>query len=183
MGFIFTQGGSHDSSCLCETKLYEKLIEMRDELYRLSYYILGDSAYAVESFLLPLYDNANSRSFGDDFNFYHFSARITVECAFGEIYLRWGVFWKKLTGSLDHSALIIEGAMRLHNFLVDYRDAQTMMEDEDNTTDSMIFENDCQDRGVQHIVVGNDGNNGGTLRGRPSGNEKFYRIQGHKLRD
>ena len=174
------KGGSHDSSCLRETKLYDELMEIRDELYRLGYYILGDSAYAIESFLLPPYDNATSRSSEDDFNFYHSSARITVECAFGEIDLRWGIFWKRLTGSLEHSALIIEGAMRLHNFLVDYREAQTIMPDEDQTTDSTIFENDCQDRGIQPIVAGNDG---GRPRGRPSGSEKFYRTQGLKLRD
>ena len=163
-----------------ETQLYEELIEIIDELYRLGYYILGDSAYAIESFLLPPYDNATSRSSEDDFNFYHSSARITVECAFGEIDLRWGIFWKRLTGSLEHSSLIIEGAMRLHNFLVDYRDAQIHVDDEDNTTDSMIFQNDCQDRGIQPIVVGNDG---GRPRGRPSASEKFYRTQGLKLRD
>ena len=79
--------------------------------------------------------------------------------------------------------MIIEGAMRLHNFLVDYRDVQTIMEDEDNKTDNMIFENDCQDRGIQTIVVGNDGNNGGRPRGRPPVSEKFYRTQCLKLRD
>ena len=41
---------------------------MRDDLYRLGYYILGNSAYAIESFLLPPYDNATSRISKDDFN-------------------------------------------------------------------------------------------------------------------
>ena len=79
-----------------------------------------------------------------------------MECTFAEIDLRWGIFWKRLTGSLEHSTLIIEGAMRLYNFLVKYRDNHTYVDDEDNTTDSMIFENYCQDRGIQPIVVGND---------------------------
>ena len=119
------KGGSHDSSCLKETELYDLLIEKRDALFDLGYYILGDSAYAIESFLLPPYDNTTSRSSEDNFNFFQSSARITVECAFGGIDLRWGIFWKRLTSSLEHAALIIEGAMHLHNFLVDYRDAQT----------------------------------------------------------
>jgi len=174
------KGGSHDSSCLRETVLYEKLIEMRDTLYSLGYFILGDSAYAIESFLLPPYDGANSRSSEDDFNFYHSSARITVECAFGEIDLRWGIFWKRLTGSLEHGSLIIEGAMRLHNYLVDYRDAQTNNVEVESDIESVIFENDCLDRGIQPIVVGNDG---GRPSGRPSATDKFYKMQGLKLRD
>ena len=179
------KGGSHDSSCLRETQLYNHLISIRDELYKDGYFILGDSAYAIESFLIPPYDNTTSRTSEDDFNFYQSSARITVECAFGEIDLRWGVFWKRLTGSLEHSALIIEGAMRIHNFLVDYRDEQSTDESTNNMVNEInierdIFENDCSDKGVQPIVVGNDG---GRLAGRPSALEKYYKVQGIQLRD
>ena len=60
----------------------------------MGYYILGDSAYAIESFLLPLYDKATPISSEEDFNFYHSGARITVECIFGEIDLRWGYVGK-----------------------------------------------------------------------------------------
>ena len=58
----------------------------------------------------------------DDFNFFHSSARITVECAFGEIDLRWGIFWKRLCCSVDMNMLVCEDYMHLHNFLVSYRD-------------------------------------------------------------
>ena len=44
-----------------------------------------------------------------------------MECAFGERDLRWGIFWKRLTNSLDHNILICDAAFHLHNFLVDYR--------------------------------------------------------------
>ena len=90
-------------------------------MYRYGYYLLGDSAYAVESFIIPPYDLAKPKTPNDDFNFFHSSARITVECAFGEIDLRWGLFWRRLNFSLKHSFVIIEGAMRIHNFLVDFR--------------------------------------------------------------
>ena len=69
---------------------------MKDYLYEHGLYILGDSAYSLESFLLCPYLQPMSKSAEDAFNFYHFSARITVECAFGEIDLRWGIFWKRL---------------------------------------------------------------------------------------
>ena len=116
------KGGSHDSSCFRETKLYEHLKSISDNLYDKGFFIIGDSAYCIESFLLPPYDNAVPKSPEDDYNFFHSSARITVECAFGEIDLRWGIFWKRLNYSLDNIAIIVEGAMQLHNYLVDYRE-------------------------------------------------------------
>ena len=65
----------------------------------------------------------------DAFNFYHSSARITVECAFGEIDLRWGIFWKRIMCSLENLAVIIVGAVCLHNYIVDYRDEKKMESD------------------------------------------------------
>ena len=32
--------------------------------------------------------------------------------------MRWGIFWKRLKCSLDNAALIIEGSMRLHKFIL-----------------------------------------------------------------
>ena len=49
--------GSHDSSYLKDTTLYKILEIIRDDLYRLGYYILWDSAYTIDSFMLPLYDS------------------------------------------------------------------------------------------------------------------------------
>ena len=69
---------------------------MREDLFNLGYYILGDSAYAIESFILTPYDGASPQTAEDDFNFYQSSARITVECAFGEIDLRWGDILEKV---------------------------------------------------------------------------------------
>ena len=108
-----------------DTNMYDKLVEVREEFYKLGYYILGDSVYVIESFLLPPYDSPNPRTLEDDFNFFQSSACITVECTFGEIDIWRGIFWKRLTGSLDHSTVIIDGAIPIHNFLVDYRNEQS----------------------------------------------------------
>ena len=81
--------------------LYNEILKLtQDELYRESYYILGDSAYAIESFIIPPYDNTIKPSPEDNFNYYHSSARITVECAFGEIDRRWDIFWSAINYSL-----------------------------------------------------------------------------------
>ena len=82
------KGASHYSSVFRGTALYDLLKDKCSELLVSRYFILGDSAYAIESFIIPLYDNAGKCTPTDDFNFYQSSARITVECAFGEIDLR-----------------------------------------------------------------------------------------------
>ena len=74
---------------------------------------MGDSAYAIENYILPLYNLTDERTIQDDFNFFHSSARITVECAFGEINMRWEIFWKPLRCSLNKSTLIIEGTIMI----------------------------------------------------------------------
>ena len=84
------KGGSHDSSCFRYTELRGCLETVRDKLFELGYYILRDSAYPIESFSLLPCNTPNSRTSEDDINCYHSSARITVECAFGEINLRGG---------------------------------------------------------------------------------------------
>lgn len=66
--------------------------------------------------LLSPYDSATPKSREDYLNFYHSSARITVKCAFGEIDLMCGIFWKRLTYSLVNATISIEGTMKLHNF-------------------------------------------------------------------
>ena len=86
------KGGSNDSSAFRDTKLYETLKRKADALAEKEYYILGDSAYAIESFIIPPYPLAKSKTPNDDINFFHSSARIIVECALGEIDLRWRIF-------------------------------------------------------------------------------------------
>ena len=118
------KGASHDSSCFRDTHLYTNILKVKEEfLYRNKLYILGDSAYSIESFMMAPYLQVAAQTPEVAFNFYHSSAMITVECAFGEIDLRWGIFWKRMMCSLEHACVIIEGAMCLHNYLVDYREA------------------------------------------------------------
>ena len=155
------KGGSHDSSCFRATKLYQYLKSLAPKLYEKGFYIIGDSAYCIESFILTPYDNALSKTSEDNYNFYQSSARITVECSFGEIDLRWGFFWKRLNCSLAHAAIIIEGSMRIHNYLVDFRERETS--DAALSTDNVIFNEDASNIGVTPVQTGND-------IGRPRGN-------------
>lgn len=68
-------------------------MNMKD-LLDLGLYLVGDSAYAIRSFLITPFENAAPRVPKDSFNYHHSSTcRIWVECAFGEIDMRWGIFW------------------------------------------------------------------------------------------
>ena len=91
-------------------------------LYGKGSFILGDSSYALESFIIPPFDLPNSKIPEDAFSFYHSNAHITVECAFGDIDIQWEIFWKRLKCSMEHAILITEGTLHLHNVLVNYRE-------------------------------------------------------------
>lgn len=77
-------------------------------------------AYTLWPWLLTPYDNAKYETVEDTYNYYHSSYRIYVKCAFGEIYSCWGILWSPLWFSLKYNLIIIDSAMRLHNFIVKY---------------------------------------------------------------
>ena len=170
------RGGSHDSSCFKDSTLYQKLKSMSQQLFEKGFFILGDSAYSIDSFILTPYDQPHSKSPQDAFNFFHSSARITVECAFGEIDLRWGIFWKRLTMSLDNACTVIEGAMRLHNFLVDCRESQI----DDSHCERELFQENVRDVNAQTLQVGSDLGRPG---GRTTDSDRETRTQGLSLRN
>ena len=58
----------------------------------------------------------------DNFNYFHSSSRICIECTFGEIDQRWGILWRPLRFSMKHNTQIIDACIRLHNFIVDFRE-------------------------------------------------------------
>jgi len=111
-------GTEHDSNAFKKTSMYNKLLDKFNELASQGLYIIGDSAYALRSFLLVPYDNAQPYSAEDTFNYHHSTCRIWVECAFGEIDMRWGILWKPLNFSFEHNMQVIDATMRLHNFIV-----------------------------------------------------------------
>ena len=176
----YHKGGSHDSSALRDTKLYKKVKEKSNWLYERGYFILADSAYAIESFIIPPYPLAKSKSDEDNFNFFHSSARITVECAFGEIDLRWGIFWRRLYGSIDNYFLIIQGAMRIHNFLIDFRQDNVNEIRSDLNIDMANFMDQCDVIGGLPGVIVNDNRR---PSGRISDDERLRRNNGLLLRN
>ena len=75
----------------------------------------------LESFLLVPYPQAGPRSLEDNYNYYHSNCRIRIECAFGEMVMRWGIFWRTLNFDLEQVGDVVSSAALLHNFIIDER--------------------------------------------------------------
>ena len=84
-----------------------------------------------------------------------------MECAFGEIDLRWGILWCLLQFSLKTNIQVIDARMRLHNFIVDFCEEfeteGTVMGD----LDKALFDEDCRRFMARHSNVGPVGVHGG----------------------
>eukprot|EP00961_Rhodomonas_salina_P203376 2744142-Rhodomonas_salina.1 len=57
-----------------------------------------------------------------NFNFYLSQVRIEVECAFGILVQRFGIFWRGLRAGLANASRIVSACVRLHNFCIDEGD-------------------------------------------------------------
>lgn len=186
---ISSRGAEHDSTAWKNTPLYKWCIDNWRTLAREGLYFIGDSAYSIMSFLITPFDNTYHQTGEDNFNFFHSSSRISVECTFGEVDLRWGILWRTLGFSLEHNTKIIDACMRLHNFIVDFRE-----EHSDVGPDREIFDEDCRrfmavnpDLDFDGVVGGDDeekrDSDGNKLvGGRPTNLEVECRKYGKSLR-
>ena len=116
------QGASHDSFAWSESKLYNLIHDLKDTLKEAGLFLVGDSTYPMSPFLLIPYDDAQPNSPEDAYNFWHSNARITIECFFGEMIMRCGLFWRPLQHSLKMCCNIVRAAALLHYFLIDHRE-------------------------------------------------------------
>jgi DDE superfamily endonuclease len=130
------KGSTHDSAAFASSKLYDLLKELSTELYSRGLFIVGDSAYNLTPFLVTPYESdevgKDVDQSKDAFNYHLSSCRIYIECAFGELVMRWGIFWRTLLFDLKKCAKIVQATMLLHNFIVDSR--------ENTQTDMLYFE-------------------------------------------
>ena len=183
--YIGAKGSSHDSTVFKNSGLYQHMMKEADTLYENGLYLVGDSAYALRGFMMCPYDHATSGSAEDNFNFFQSSQRIHIECTFGEIYRRFGVFWRPLAGNLKEHRYTIEACFRIHNFIVDYREflKKQGWEVNDNL-DNEELQYSFESYRLEHpfISVGVVGDN---LRapGRPGSDEVYERDRGVVLRD
>ncbi len=70
--------------------------------------------------------------------FFVFSSRIKVECTFGDINLRWEIFWRPLSFSLFQNVKVIDTCLQLHKFITEFCKQNSFPVNSDNT----IFNDD-----------------------------------------
>lgn len=183
---IRAKGSEHDSAAFKATNLYSQLESLwenngaiRSNRYGIMFYLVGDSAYALRPFLLTPFDNAMPGSAEDAFNYYQSASRIYVECAFGEIAMRWGIFWTPLQFHISKHRYVIDAAFRLHNLVVDYRERYGKKSDLDfYSADCIKFMTANPDELVGTYGNGIDGtgiNTGDSHRGRKNNEGKILR--------
>ena len=108
-----------------------------------------------------------------------------MECAFGEIDRRWGIFWKPLAGTLEEHRFTIDSCFRLHNLIVNFREKMRSegrelneeldMAELNNASENFNLRNPLEDLGVIGDNV--------SAQGRPTDDEIFERQRGIELRD
>jgi hypothetical protein len=163
------KGSTHDSLAFSETQLHALLERKKDYLYNHRLYIIGDSAYSLQSYMIVPYSNATPNTVDDSFNYWHSRTRIHIECAFGEIVMRWGVFWKKMNFKLVNNGPIINACCFLHNFFIDVRERCSSQEKEDED----FFRHFDMDgaEGSCLVTDNNEPNNGGRPTSDTRGND------------
>ena len=183
---IRSRGAEHDSTSFKDCSFYKHLQDRWMYFYDRGFYLIGDSAYALRSFLITPYGNAMHGTPEDDFNFFHSSSRICIECTFGEVNMRWGILWRPLGFTMRNNVQIIDACLRLHNFIVDYR------EDNKEVTASislerMVFKDDYDrflslNQPMNNYGVHND-NELNQLAGRPTTAESQSQQKGIDIRN
>ena len=136
---------------------------MKDELYKLGYFILGDSAYTIEYILLPPYDLPPPRTSEDD-TFFLFKGS----------HHYWMYLWLNIL-EVGNESLIIKESMRLNNFIVNYIETHKVRSEKSN--EKSVFKEDVNSSGEYHMAVGNDVG----CRGNISNNKRNVRYRGLKL--
>jgi DDE superfamily endonuclease len=184
-----SKGSTHDSAAFSAARLYDLLIEKSNEFLKRGIFIAGDSAYSLTPFMITPYDSTEMKEdvdgAMDSFNYHLSKCRIFIECAFGELIMRWGIFWRTLLFSLKKCAKVIQVGMLLHNFIIDCREA-------DDKDDEEFFKNfDIEmDRHQERLTqttaeiprpLATD-NNEPRPRGRVSHDEMKLRDQGGEVR-
>ncbi|KAG8463277.1 hypothetical protein KFE25_004788 [Diacronema lutheri] len=86
------------------------------------YFIVADAAYALTDYLLTPYDGKSLPPDKDAYNFWHSHYRINIECAFGLLQRRWGIFRRDMEVDTHRVGFVVKACMLLHNLCIEEGD-------------------------------------------------------------
>ena len=117
--------------------------------------------------------------------------RIYVKCTFGEVDRRWGILWKPLEGNLANHRCTIDSCLRLHNFIIDFREEGCMRSENAritrfNEVDELEVASDQLMIADPHATIGvfeEEDDHVLNQTGRRTNNERIMRERGKQLRD
>jgi DDE superfamily endonuclease len=185
------KGSTHDSIAFANSRLYDLLKEKSMDLYNRGIFIAGDTAYSLTPFLIVPYDinelNRDVDGAKDAFNYHLSACRIYIECAFGELVMRFGILWRTLLFGLKKSANVVQVCMLLHNFIIDCRENLLQDQDDDSYFQHFEIEMDTIQReltrqtGELPRAIVTD-NNEPRIGGRPTLEEAEMRRLGQEVR-
>jgi len=187
------KGSTHDSTAFILSKIFSLLVEKNEALKQEGLYLQGDSAYPLTAFLqvpfeLPDLQNDPTRS-KDAFNYFHSCNRIYIECAFGELIMRWGVFWRSLRFDLKKCSRIITVAMLLHNFIIDERNGEGHDDFDREYFQHFRIDSSLESQRRQTASTGEQAralvtdNNEPRAGGRPTNEDQHRREEGSRVRN
>ena len=84
---------------------------------KLPYFIVGDEAFPLQSWLLRPFPGRGIPEDQRIFNYRLSRARRVIENAFGILSARWWIFLKPIQSSVEKTDMIIKASICLHNFL------------------------------------------------------------------
>lgn len=96
------------------------------------FHTVNDPAYTLTQTVMIPYEGTKLHvhaPYKESFNFYLSQIRIIIECGFGELIGRFGIFWTNLGYDVDFVMEIVHCCCRLHNFCIDLKSPIICKED------------------------------------------------------
>lgn len=147
--FVGYPGSVHDTRVLYNSTIYQQGIFPPQ-----GYYLLGDSGYPCRttpiSIITPFKETRTLTSQQKNFNHKHSKARITIECAFGQMKTRWrSIFDKTLDLKIEKIVKVIAACCAFHNICVEMKDLMLTNEENNSSDDDHTGISNDQEEGVR----------------------------------
>ncbi|XP_071492455.1 uncharacterized protein [Diadema antillarum] len=129
--YVGWAGRAHDARVLRNSSLFQRgeantlfpLLTKDIEGCNVPAYIVGDPAYPLLQWLMKGYpDTGNLTRQQRTFNYKLSSARIIIECAFGQLKGRWRCLGKKNESNIQFIPHLVSACCALHNFCIEHGD-------------------------------------------------------------